>query len=391
YMWGGQYKFTVLTGVFGQGEGGPISLPEHPDCVTFARALLDAGADPNDSQAAYNRLFEPDDTCLELLIEYGLSAKDKNNWFEQDANGFLPNPEETMHYQLIMAIHWGNFARARLLIDNGVDIAKPDDTYETMTKGRAPYEVALLMGETRTAEYLLANGTTPAELPQIDRFHVACMAGDLQTARQMLSDAPNLIDDIDVRRGEMLNGAAQTGNWPALETMMKLGFDVSKPGERTPLHQAALQGRLDLVKQLVAAGADTRLRDPDFHAPPLGFALHAKKHDVVAFLETVEMDIFTAAARGIADQLQARLQEDPARLNQRFSDVRTGTHNQFGTDWFTPLVSAATNNRVEAVRWLLEQGADPNISDGGDKTLLSFARDHADDDIVAMIEGALAR
>ena len=106
-------KVTALTGVFGQGEGGPINLPEHPDCVAFARALLEAGADPNDSQSAYNRIFERDDTCLELLIEYGLGADDMNNWFEQDADGIHPNPEETMHYQLIMAIHRGTRREGR--------------------------------------------------------------------------------------------------------------------------------------------------------------------------------------------------------------------------------------------------------------------------------------
>lgn len=46
-----QYRFTALTGVFGQGEAGPIRQPEHPDYLTFARLLLDAGADPNDGQA----------------------------------------------------------------------------------------------------------------------------------------------------------------------------------------------------------------------------------------------------------------------------------------------------------------------------------------------------
>ena len=93
YMWGGQYKFTALTGVFGQGEGGPVNQPEHPDCVAFARALLDAGASPNDSQAAYNRCFEPDNTCFELLLEYGLSSGDRNNWLINEDDRLLPQPQ----------------------------------------------------------------------------------------------------------------------------------------------------------------------------------------------------------------------------------------------------------------------------------------------------------
>ncbi|MEL7258989.1 MAG: hypothetical protein AAFN80_14255, partial [Pseudomonadota bacterium] len=114
YMWGGQYKFTALTGVFGEGEGGPVNQPEHPDMVPFARALLDRGANPNDSQAAYNRCFTPDNTCLELLLEYGLSAKDKNNWLLHENDRLVSNPSETMHFQLIQAIRSGFVDRLKM-------------------------------------------------------------------------------------------------------------------------------------------------------------------------------------------------------------------------------------------------------------------------------------
>lgn len=388
YMWGGRYRFTALTGVFGQGEGGPVNLPEHPDCVAFARALLERGADPNDSQSAYNRIFEPDNTCLELLVEYGLSAKDKNNWYEHEQGKVVPNPSETMHYQLIMAIHRGHFDRAKLMIDNGADVNNPDDTYDTITKGRTPYETALLMGETRTADYLLAHGAKSSDLPDLDRLQAACMAGNLGLARDMLKAQPHLIDEIEPRRAEMLSDAALINNWPALETMIAIGFDISRKGERTPLHQAAFFGHLELLNNLIAAGADTKLRDPDFHAPPIGFALHTGKDEAAAILDTHQMDIFTAAARGNIDQLAARLSEDPARLEQRFSEVRTGAHNQFGTDWLTPLVAAATNNRIDAVRWLLARGADATVDDGDGRTALDITKDHAGDDVIALMEAA---
>jgi hypothetical protein len=64
----------VLTGVFGEGELGPVRQPRHPHALALARLLLEAGADPNDGQALYNRMFEPDDDHLELLFEFGLGA-----------------------------------------------------------------------------------------------------------------------------------------------------------------------------------------------------------------------------------------------------------------------------------------------------------------------------
>jgi len=55
FMWNGQYRFTALTGAFGEGEQGRERQPQHPDYQAFCRALLEKGANPNDGQALYNR------------------------------------------------------------------------------------------------------------------------------------------------------------------------------------------------------------------------------------------------------------------------------------------------------------------------------------------------
>ena len=72
--------FTLLTGVFGHGELGPQRQPRHPHWQALGRLLLDAGADPNDAQTLYNRMFEPDNSHLELLFEYGLGTGDGGPW-----------------------------------------------------------------------------------------------------------------------------------------------------------------------------------------------------------------------------------------------------------------------------------------------------------------------
>ena len=76
YLWHGlPPPFTALTGCFGEGEGGPGNQPAHPQRDALARALLEAGADPNDAQTLYNRMFRPDDSHLELLFEFGLGRR----------------------------------------------------------------------------------------------------------------------------------------------------------------------------------------------------------------------------------------------------------------------------------------------------------------------------
>ncbi|CAN0604630.1 unnamed protein product, partial [Ectocarpus sp. 12 AP-2014] len=158
YLWDGTYRFAVLTGVFGDGEGGLVRQPPHPDIVPFARVLLDAGANPNESQGAYNRCFSPDDTHLELMLEYGFKDSDPSDWWLKEPDR-KPEEHRTMHFQLIIALRWGFADRARLLIEHGVDIDTPDDNYyPTYTVGYTPYQVALMRGMPEIAALIKARG-----------------------------------------------------------------------------------------------------------------------------------------------------------------------------------------------------------------------------------------
>lgn len=385
HMWGGQYRFTALTGVFGEGEGGPVKQPEHPDMVAFARALLEAGADPNDSQAAYNRCFTPDNTCLELLLEYGLKPEARNNWTDEDG---LPHPGATMHYQLMAAIHRGYVARARLLIDHGVALEQLDNSYDNRTKGKTPLEAALLLGMPEIAALLREAGAKEPDLSAEDAFAAACMRGDTDTARAMLDADPKLRGEV--REREMLCDAVKLGNHAALATMIALGLDLNDPGGRTPLHEAAMQGDVEAARMLLEAGADASIRDPDHHSPPIGWALHMEKPETIPLLEKAAMDIFTAAAFGKIKQLEKQLAEDPSRIDMRFADIRPGD-SPCENDWMTPLVYAVLNNRQDAVRYLLEKGADPGVTNGSGQSLLDIAGDGGNTEIFSLLKGALER
>ena len=377
HMWGGQYKFTALTGVFGEGEGGPVKQPEHPDMIPFARALLEAGADPNDSQAAYNRLFTPDNTCLDLLLEFGLGEHDRNNWYIEDG---LPHPGETMHYQLIQAIHRGYVERAKLLIDHGVDLERPDDSYDNRTKGKTPLEAALLLGAPEIATLLREAGAKEPDFSPADAFAAACMRGDTEAASGMLDVDPGLRND----QREMLCDAVKLRNHAALATMIALGLDLNDPNGRTPLHEAAMQGDVEAAKMLLDASADATIRDPDHYSPPIGWAQYLEKPETIPLLENAAMDVFTAAAYGKLDQLEARLAEDPSRLDRRFADAKPGD-KPWPMDWMTPLAFAVANGRAEAVRFLLNRGADPAVSDG-ENSIRAFAAKRGDEEIVAMLK-----
>src|SRR6185437_8402748 len=135
YAWHGLTPpFTALTGCFGEGEQGPRRQPRHPRSIELARQLLAAGADPNDGQTLYNRMFSPDDDHLELLFAYGLG-------------------------------------RVRLLLRHGVD---PD---VRSPEGRA-LPLAAAAGHREIVELLLAAGAEPVELSPVAGTVAAVLAGD---------------------------------------------------------------------------------------------------------------------------------------------------------------------------------------------------------------------
>ncbi|MCY3761324.1 MAG: hypothetical protein OXH50_08735 [Gemmatimonadetes bacterium] len=105
----GGWGWSALTGVLGEGEHGLLQQPPHPRAGELARILLDAGADPNDSQGLYNTMFTPDNQWLELFLSRGLAA---------DAvvySGHEP-PLRTLDYQLSQAVKRGLPGRVALLL-----------------------------------------------------------------------------------------------------------------------------------------------------------------------------------------------------------------------------------------------------------------------------------
>ncbi len=73
--------------------------------------------------------------------------------------------------------------------------------------------------------------------------------------------------------------AALNGRAEALRRMIALGIDVNRPSKdlyahATALHHAVCSGSLDAVKVLVEAGAGLTTRDSAWKGTPLGWAEH---------------------------------------------------------------------------------------------------------------------
>ena len=194
FLWDGNYLFTALTGVFGEGERGPLHQPQHQYCDELARLLLQAGADPNDSQTLYNRMFTGGTRHLELLFEFGLGNRADGVWYQRLGER-LDSPEEMIRQQVAWAAKYNQWERMRVLIKHDADLNGMDSRFK-----KAPYELAMLSGNTEMAEFLLANGAMKTSLSDVDAFSAACLRADSEQAQALLAKHPTLIDELGPMR-----------------------------------------------------------------------------------------------------------------------------------------------------------------------------------------------
>ena len=272
YLWQGlPSPFTALTGVFG---GGEEYEPPHPEAPTLARLLLAAGADPNDNQTLYNRMFTPANDHLELLFEFGLGTDIDSPWRRRMGHTY-PSPTEMVEEQLRWAADHGFSERVRLLLDHGVD---PDGRGYHPTYGdRTPYQVAVAAGNRDIAQLLVQAGAATTAVDPVQEFLSACLAGDWADVERLRSDRPALVADAITRQPEAVARAVRTGRLEAVRLLLDLGFGVNEGGV-TPLHWAALDGNLPIARLLVERGADPRRRDTHYDNTPLGWAEYSADH-----------------------------------------------------------------------------------------------------------------
>ena len=282
FLWDGTYLFTALTGVFGEGERGPVHQPQHQYWEELARLLLQAGADPNDGQTLYNRMFTGGTSHLELLFEFGLGKRADGVWYRRLGDR-LDLPEEIVRQQVAWAAKYNQWERMRFLVKHGADLNGMDSRFQ-----KAPYELAVMSGNAEMAEFLLANGASKTNLSDLDAFSAACLSADSERAQALLAKHPTLINELGPRRVELLNLAAESDKRDAIGLMHQLGFDLNERKRTVALHSAAMTGNLEMVELLLELGADPSVRDEEFNATPLGWAEYGQHTAVAEYLRKFE-------------------------------------------------------------------------------------------------------
>lgn len=231
------HRATLLHYVGANGvEGHRQRTP--PNAVAIARALLDAGAEP-DALAGF---YGCECATLSLLVSSS-------------------HPHEAgLQVEL-----------AELLLDHGASIEGCGESWGT------PLLTALVFGFQATAEALARRGA---------RITLAGAAG-----LGRLAEAARLLPVATApERHLALTVAAQLGHASLVRLLLDAGEDPDRfnpPGAHahaTPLHHAALGGHAAAVEALVERGARLDIPDKIYSSTPLGWARHAGQQVVEAFL-----------------------------------------------------------------------------------------------------------
>ena len=263
--------------------------------LPLAELLLKSGADPNDGVTLPMAASAGDVATLDAMHAYGASPNQSwasdgaaplyaiLQWSRTDAgvrwlleHGADPDPvfaangETPLH---VAAQKW-DVSLVAELVQRGADVS------HRRADGRTPYAVAELNGNRAVAAWLREHGATD-ELEPVDRLVAAAARGDRASVERLLAERPSLRAEIIDAHYAALLQAAEEGDVTALALLLDCGLDPNHGDAdigKTALHSAAMAGRPDAVRLLLARGASPDTRDREFHGQPLVWAAEGSRH-----------------------------------------------------------------------------------------------------------------
>jgi ankyrin repeat protein len=180
-------------------------------------------------------------------------------------------------------------------------------------------------------------------------------------------------EGTDVNRSDRggytaLHVAASEGHTEVARALLQAGANARKDNEygQTPLHYASAKGCIEIVRALLEAGAGADVRKGSWSS--ICYACKGKHFEVFQALVEAGGDVNKLDSGGwtaLHDASESGFTEGVRYLCvERGADVNKSTTGAYGGH--TPLTLASWHGEVEAVRVLLEAGADVNkrTSDG---------------------------
>jgi ankyrin repeat protein len=150
----------------------------------------------------------------------------------------------------------------------------------------------------------------------------------------------------------------------------------------TPLHAAALRGRVDVAQLLVSHGADINSRS-SFQGTPLQTAVKEGNLQLARqLLDAASSDVDSSSS---CEQASPHTSSEEAHFSPGFVDSLLDDMNPRSLCERTPLHTASEEGHLELAEWLLDSGADVNVHDMKQNTPLHLAAIRGRLDLVRML------
>jgi ankyrin repeat protein len=355
------------------------ALPANPDLDWLRKTAK--------KRLATLRAAQPDarlhQAQLAVANDYGFKS-----WRALKAHVGTVNPRLAERDRVFDAARAGDLAAVRRAFASGFDPATADRdgrTIHQIAKERRHQAIELLARETLGGS--LHSGP---ELEAVQSIASAAQSGDVEALRQRLEVRPRLINALAGRgfqKATALHLAVLRNRHDIIRLLIARGADLDArefPDNAAPLHFAAMYGDLETIRLLVEAGADVEAKGDDPEVGVLGWAtcFRQVREEVAEFLLShgATLNLWSAIALAKRDDVRSMIARDRALLAKRM----TRNHHRR-----TPLHHAVAKNRLAIVELLLELGADPNAADAtGMTALTTAAQENADPAIVSALVAA---
>ena len=191
-----------------------------------------------------------------------------------------------------------------------------------------------------------------------------------------------------------IQDAAEQGDLQAVKQFLvkqflakRVDINAKDEHENTPLDRAATKGQVEVTKFLLEQGADPNIRGLFGFTPLLG-ALSGQadlstKKEVVGILLQHQADPNLANFDGRVPLMEAASM--PLEMCKMLVEAGADVNAQNHRSGETALQLAALYNRIETVRYLLEQGARADVADLDGFTPLILAEKRGHKEVVELL------
>ena len=339
----------------------PLMIAVMENHVEVVKYLLQKGADisltvGSEKRNALHTASEHGSiAAIELLLSHGLSVNSR------DGKGNTP---------LMCAAAFGQIESVNCLLKHGADPS---------LKGKGGWSLlhyAAQSGNVIIIETMLSKGLdidSRGETLGLTPLMVSIIFEKLEAAKYLLEKGADESLKTTERKISLLSLASAGGSVAAIEMLLSHGCSiVSRDNERnTPLMHAARLGNTEVLKYLLAQGADPLLQNK-FGQGLLHFA--ALSNNAVT-IEAVLSQNFDINARctdlGLTPLLFCLINGKLEAANYLLA--MGADENLKSKDGLTVLSAAAISGDVAVIEMLLERGHNPNSRDGCDETPLMWA------------------